>query len=221
MITIKPIHIRKLVEKEVGVKINTKSRRKEQVEGRHLYCYITRKHSKYTLTDIAKEIDRDHTSVLHSIRRAKEYLLYDQDFRQKFYNLEDKYKELSVNNFHKFLSKEDKLQNAVMSYINLQHPKVLTIHVPNEGRRTPYERFKFKYLGGKAGVPDILCFENRGGFSGLAIELKVGYNKPTESQLECLKMLENGNWSAHWCNSFDKAKEIIDNYFDKRIDLNV
>lgn len=221
MITLKPIHIRKLVEKEIGAKINTKSRQRDLVEGRHLYCYILRKHTKFSLTIIANEIKRDHSSVVHSIMRAKEFLLYDEDFRDKFNNLEDKLKQMSADGFKKYLGKEDKLQNAVMSYINLQHPKVLTIHVPNEGRRTPYERFKFKYLGGKAGVPDILCFENRGGFSGLAIELKVGYNKPTESQLECLKMLEDGNWSAHWCNSFDKAKEIIDNYFDKRIDLNV
>jgi hypothetical protein len=221
MITLKPIHIRRLVEAEIGGKINTKSRRRDLVEGRHLFCYILRKHTKLSLATIAKEIDRDHTSVLHSIRRAKEFLLYDQDFRDKFYNLEDKFSQLSGNNFEKFLGKEDKLQNAVMSYISLQHPKVLTIHVPNEGRRTPFERFKFKYLGGKSGIPDVLCFENRGGFSGLAIELKVGYNKPTESQLECLKMLEDGNWSAHWCSSFDKAKEVIDNYFDKRIDLNV
>lgn len=221
MITLKPIHIRKLVEAELGEKINVRSRRRELVEARHIYCTILNKHTKFTLAAIGKEIDRDHTSVLHSIRRAKEFLLYDIDFSDKFYNLENKFFHLSANNFERFLGKEDKLQNAVMSYINLQHPKVLTIHVPNEGRRTPFERFKFKYLGGKSGIPDILCFENRGGFSGLAIELKVGYNKPTESQLECLKMLENGNWSAHWCNSFDKAKEIIDNYFDKRIDLNV
>ena len=221
MITIKPIHIRRLVEKDQNCKISVKSRRRNLVEARHIYCLIVRKYTDYSLAIIGKEINRDHATVLHSIRRAKEFLQYDQDFKVKFNNLENKFKALTVNNFDKYLSKEDKLQNAVISYLRLNFPNTLTIHCPNEGRRTPFERYKFKYLGGKAGVPDVLCFENRGGFSGLAIELKVGYNKPTESQLECLKMLENGNWSAHWCNSFEKAKEIIDHYFDQRIDLNV
>jgi hypothetical protein len=221
MITLKPIHIRKLVESETGAKINVRSRRRELVEARHIYCLILKKHSRYTLDAIGKEIDRDHTSVLHSLRRAKEFLQYDQDFKDKFYNLENKFFHLSANNFERYLGKEDKLQNAVMTYLEMQHPNNLVIHVPNEGRRTPFERYKFKYLGGKAGVPDILCFTPRGGYCGLAIELKVGYNKPTESQTECLEKLEDSNWSVHWCNSFDKAKAIIDNYFDKRIDLNV
>jgi hypothetical protein len=118
------------------------------------------------------------------------------------------------NPFAKYLTKEDILQNNVMSYIKLQYPKSFAIHVPNEGKRTPFERFKFKYLGGTAGIPDILIFETKSDFSGLAIELKVGYNKPTDNQKICLKRLKNASWDAHWCNSFDAAKEIIDNYMD-------
>ena len=221
MMTIKPIHIRKLVESEVGAKINVRSRRRELVEARHIYCLILKKHSKYTLYEIGKEIDRDHTSVLHSLRRAKEFLEYDSDFNDKFHNLENKFFHLSSNNFDKYLGKEDRLQNAVMTYLRMQYPNNLAIHVPNEGRRTPFERYKFKYLGGMAGVPDVLSFTPRGGFCGLAIELKVGYNKPTEKQIELLGKFEDSNWCVHWCNSFEKAKEIIDNYFYERIDLYV
>lgn len=214
-------HIRRIVEDKTHLKLAQRCRRREYVEARHIYCLLAYKHTKFPLARIGKEIKRDHTTVLHSLKRAKEFIEYDREFKLKFNNLENKFKRLSKNNFERYLTKEDKLQNAVMTYLRLSQPKTLTIHVPNEGKRTPFERYKFKYLGGKAGVPDVLCFENRGGFSGLAIELKVGYNKPTESQLECLKMLEHGNWSAHWCNSFEKAKEIIDHYFDQRIDLNV
>lgn len=219
MINLQTYHIRRLVESHLNLKIAVKSRRREIVEARHIYCLIARKHTDFNLRNIGQEVKRDHTSVLHSVKRAKEYLEVDEEFRNKFFNLEHKFFQLSANNFQRFLGKEDKLQKAVMDYIKLQYPNEFIIHVPNEGKRTPFERYKFKYLGAKAGMPDILCFSNRGGFSGLAIELKVGYNKPTESQLECLETLEDNNWLSTWCNSFEKAKNIIDNYFDHKIDL--
>lgn len=99
-----------------------------------------------------------------------------------------------------------------MVYLKTQYPKVFAIHVPNEGKRTPFERYKFKYLGGVSGVPDILIFKNKAFLSGLAIELKVGYNKPTENQKECLKRLKNENWIATWVNNFEDAKKLIDQY---------
>lgn len=118
------------------------------------------------------------------------------------------------NPFINFLTKEDKLQKAVMNYLKLNYSNVFAIHVPNEGKRTPFERYKFKYLGGVSGVPDILVFHTNSKYSGLAIELKVGYNKPTENQKMCLERLKNAFWDAYWCNSFDDAKNIIDNYMN-------
>ena len=118
------------------------------------------------------------------------------------------------NPFNKYLGKEDKLQHEVMNYIKLQYPKVLAIHVPNEGKRTPFERYKFKVLGGVAGVPDVMIFASNGDYSGLAIELKVGKNRPTKNQLDCIDLLNKAGWYATWVNSFGKAKKTIDQYFD-------
>ena len=63
------------------------------------------------------------------------------------------------NPFNKYLTKEDKLQHRIISYLKYQYPKVLYTHVPNEGKRSVFERYKFKYLGAKAGVPDLLIFK--------------------------------------------------------------
>jgi hypothetical protein len=119
--------------------------------------------------------------------------------------------------FQKYLSKEDQLQNAVMTYIKVQHPQVLAIHVPNEGKRSSFERFKFKYLGGLSGVPDILIFNSNQKYHGLAIELKVGYNKPTANQKQFLQDLTDLGWCAVWINSFDKAQDLIDNYLNNEL----
>ena len=99
-----------------------------------------------------------------------------------------------------------------MNYISSVHPKIFAIHVPNEGKRSPFERYKFKYLGGVSGVPDILIFHQNDFKAGLAIELKAGYNKPTDNQKKCLKRLENANWEAFWSNSFDEVVNRIEKY---------
>ena len=117
------------------------------------------------------------------------------------------------NGFAKYLGPEDKLQNAVMQYIAVQYPDALVAHIPNEGKRTPFERYKFKYLGGKAGIPDVMVFCPNKTFCGLAIELKAGRNKPTPAQVEWLEKLNNCGWAAYCLNDFEKCKEILDNYF--------
>ena len=106
-----------------------------------------------------------------------------------------------MSGFKKYLGPEDKLQIAVNNYLSIAYPKALFCHVLNEGRRTPFERFKFKELGGKAGIPDVLVFTPSKKYNGLAIELKAGYNKPTENQRKWLKWLENAKWKALWSNN--------------------
>ena len=120
------------------------------------------------------------------------------------------------NPFAKYLGKEDVLQNQVMRYICLKYPKTLFTHVANEGKRTPFEQYKMKYLGTKPGIPDIMIFEPNNTKNGLAIELKAGYNKPTPNQKKWLKELENNNWVAVWSNNLDECIEIIDKYFNNK-----
>lgn len=115
--------------------------------------------------------------------------------------------------YHKYLGKEDKLQHQVMTYIAAQYPFALATHIANEGKRSPFERFKFKYLGAKAGIPDVMIFDKNAKFNGLAIELKAGKNKPTESQKQWLKDLEDRGWAAMWLNDFDQIIEVIQKYF--------
>lgn len=121
------------------------------------------------------------------------------------------------NHYHKYLGPEDKLQNAVMQYLSAQYPEVLAAHIPNEGKRTPFERFKFKYLGGKAGIPDVMVFCPSGDYVGLAIELKAGRNKMTEAQEKWLLELSKNGWAAYCLNTFESCKEAIDKYFKNDI----
>ena len=107
------------------------------------------------------------------------------------------------------------LQRAVMNYIEMQYPKAIFTHPMNEGKRSPFEQYKMKYLGAKPGIPDLLIFTPNSEKSGLAIELKHKYNKPTPNQKKWLKWLEKCNWEVIWHNNLDDCIETIDKYFKK------
>lgn len=124
---------------------------------------------------------------------------------------------MKVNPFLKYLGKEDVLQNKVMRYLDIKYPKSLYTHVANEGKRTPFEQFKMKFLGTKRGVPDILIFTPNKTKNGLAIELKVKYNKPTESQMTWLIKLKDNNWYTCWLNDYEKCIATIDKYFKNEL----
>ena len=68
--------------------------------------------------------------------------------------------------------REDALQRSVNSYLNYW-PNVLWCHVANERSTSPKHGASLKAKGVKAGVPDVLIFEPRGGYNGLMVELKT------------------------------------------------
>ena len=119
------------------------------------------------------------------------------------------------NPFEKFLGHEDHLHRQVITYLAHQYPGVLFHHSPMEGKRSPFEQFKLKWLGAKSGFPDIFIFcANKNG-NGLAIKLKVKPNKPTDNQKEWITQLWNRNYRAEVCFSFEEAKSVIDKYLGK------
>lgn len=117
---------------------------------------------------------------------------------------------------------EDNLQIAVMTYIRLQYPNVLAIHIANERNCSLARGSLLKKMGVKAGMPDILIFERKITPTinedinimspGLALELKIKPNKLSNSQNECLKRLYQEGWKTAVCYSFDEAKNVIDSY---------
>jgi len=120
------------------------------------------------------------------------------------------------NPFEKFLGKEDHLHRQVIQYLTIQYPGVLFHHSPMEGKRSRFEQFKMKWLGAKSGFPDIFIFAANSYYNGMAIELKVKPNKPTENQNAWLAALFNRRYQSVVCYCFDDAKNVIDNYFKQQ-----
>ena len=84
--------------------------------------------------------------------------------------------------------------------------------VPNGGRRDRIEAAHLKRQGVKAGVPDICLAYPAGVYHGLYIELKVGENKPSDSQKEWIHNLRAAGYMAVVCYGFEQAVETIESY---------
>ena len=211
------ISIQEVCDKHFNINISKKTRVREYADARKMFFKLSRELLRISVQQIGEVVDVNHSTVVVGTKRLDDLLTFDKDSQENYLILRDKWsgvvKQLNKP-FAKYLGKEDILQNKVMTDLQTKHPNVYAIHVPNEGKRTPFMQFKFKYLGGKRGIPDILIFHgNKFGKFGLAIELKVGYNKPTKSQYDALESLKKANWEVHWVNTYEKTIQIIDDYF--------
>ena len=106
---------------------------------------------------------------------------------------------------------EYELQKAVCKYLDLK--RVLYCGSMG-GQYNPHfsQRIKAKESGYKKGFPDLFLYEPKGSYNGLAIELKVGYNKATKDQLSWIKRLTDKGYLACVCNGLDETLKIIDKY---------
>jgi len=89
-------------------------------------------------------------------------------------------------------------------------------HPANGGSRNAIEGAKFKRMGVKRGVSDIICPMARKGHHGLVIELKRvdgNMSDVSEDQQGWLNFFRAQGWSAHVAFGFEHAKKIVLEYF--------
>lgn len=110
-----------------------------------------------------------------------------------------------------YIGSEDEFQKALAIY--LKFSGAFWFHSPNGGSRNAIEASKFKAMGVLPGVPDCLILDNRRGFVGMAIELKVGRNKPTNNQIAVADKLVASGWIVATTWSLDDAIALVDWYF--------
>jgi len=113
---------------------------------------------------------------------------------------------------------EDDFQIACIRYMQYMHPKVICIHTPNGGFRNKREAGKFKRMGVVRGIPDILIFKAKGGYHGLAIELKINNNRVSPEQKKMLQRLKDEDWKTEvlW-DSLDDFIYVVDDYLGKTL----
>ena len=89
---------------------------------------------------------------------------------------------------------------------------VLFCAVPNGGKRGAREAALLKAEGVSAGVPDILVFEPRRVYAGLALEFKIKGNGPTPAQLGWHRALAQRCWCVRIVYSAQEAWDTLTTY---------
>jgi hypothetical protein len=116
---------------------------------------------------------------------------------------------------------EDDLQQRIVQYVGYAmtyYGRPLTewlYAVPNGGKRNAREAARLKAQGVKSGVNDLVLPIASGGFGGLYIELKVGKNTLTDSQLDFHQRAREGGQCVATCWTFEKAIQVISGYMLK------
>jgi hypothetical protein len=95
-------------------------------------------------------------------------------------------KHYTLSNFFRYLSAEDKIHAELVEFINKEYPDVVYTHVPAEGKKSFFERYKYSIMGTKKGILDFIFLKPKYKYKiinekkqkillycGLALELKV------------------------------------------------
>lgn len=88
------------------------------------------------------------------------------------------------------------------------------MHCPNGGKRSVIEAAKFKRMGVRPGVPDLLLpiASPRQSYQGFACELKSSIGTTTASQDDWLQMLDQSGYKTCVCRSLDEFVTAISTY---------
>lgn len=73
------------IVKVTGIEFNriqSPKRQREIVNARQLFCYFTRKRTELSFSEIGDIINRDHATVIHSVKEIKNLLTYDREFKE-------------------------------------------------------------------------------------------------------------------------------------------
>lgn len=86
------------------------------------------------------------------------------------------------------------------------------MHIPNGSKRPLHYGAFVKAQGMVAGYPDIMVFKPVPMMVGLALELKVWPNKPSDEQLDIHRILESAGWKVVVCYGLGEVENAVKSY---------
>ncbi len=91
-----PKEIARIIESETRTNpfVNLKSRGSKKVMSRYLLMDMMLKYTKWTYSNIADLVGKDHSTVSHSKEYIENYLITDDRFRHMYKRIDGKIKEL-------------------------------------------------------------------------------------------------------------------------------
>lgn len=78
---------KKIIKFETGVNVEIVSRKRNFVEARAIYYKLLRELSGMTLHAIADTVNKDHATILHSLKSVDDWMRYDTKLADKYKNI--------------------------------------------------------------------------------------------------------------------------------------
>ena len=116
-------------------------------------------------------------------------------------------------------SPEHDIQVLVVDHLEAMAPVPLYSSTVGGVRVAMGTAIKMKQAGYKKGIPDLLIFEPRNGYIGLAIEVKTAVGRASDHQKEWQRKLQERGWRAEICKGLNACIELIDEYFGESKDV--
>ncbi len=111
-------------------------------------------------------------------------------------------------------SPEHDIQVAIVGLLESIEPTPLYSATVGGVRLAIHTAKKMKEAGYSKGVPDMLVYEPRGMYAGLAIEVKTEKGRASDEQKEWIRQLNSKGWRAEICKGFEECADVICEYFD-------
>ena len=114
-----------------------------------------------------------------------------------------------------YLMSEDKLQSAVVRYLQYKYPKVkYCSSIAGAYISSKAQRSKIVRNGYVRGKNDLDIYEARGGYFALMLELKEKAY-PTKEQKEWINAMNERGYYAIITRGLDETIDVIDEYLNK------
>jgi len=78
---------KKIIELETGVNVEIVSRKRNFVEARAMYYKLLRDVSNMTLQAIGDTVNKDHSTIIHSLNSVDDWMKYDRKLADRYKNI--------------------------------------------------------------------------------------------------------------------------------------
>ena len=85
-----PVTVKDIIEDYYNFKLDSVTRKRKYVEARAIYYYILRNKFHYSLSAIAKTLNKNHATVLHFTKQFDSWLMYDRVVRTDYQQIENR-----------------------------------------------------------------------------------------------------------------------------------
>jgi phenylacetate-coenzyme A ligase PaaK-like adenylate-forming protein len=125
----KLVSIKRIVENEIGERIDTRNRTRYLTYARAVYCK-TGRDMGLSLSSIGKEIKRDHATVLHNLNNIFDFAMQDPYYRRLYQTLSavfqiEQTEEVNKQDFDAVLKLSEKVEELQKENDALRHKLLL------------------------------------------------------------------------------------------------